>query len=140
MEAAVGLEQLKKLPAMTAARRRNLALFQKLFAGDPNFIIQKEHGASSSFCFTLILNPARDLDRERIFAALKEADIGFRIITGGCFLRHDTIKYYDYDIVGNGVPNAELAHDRGFFVGNHPQDLAPQIEQLRRVLDAAVRA
>lgn len=139
MEAAVGLEQLKKLPAMTAARRRNLALFQKLFAGDPNFIIQKEHGQSSSFCFTLILNPARDLDRERIFAALKAADIGFRIITGGCFLRHDTIKYYDYDIVGGAVPNADLAHDRGFFVGNHPHDLAPQIEQLRRVLDAAVR-
>jgi CDP-6-deoxy-D-xylo-4-hexulose-3-dehydrase len=85
------------------------------------------------------LNPARDLDREKIFAALKTADIGFRIITGGCFLRHDTIKYYDYEIVGNGVPNAELAHDRGFFVGNHPQDLTPQIETLRRVLDAAVK-
>ena len=28
MEAAVGSEQLKKLPAMTAARRKNLALFQ----------------------------------------------------------------------------------------------------------------
>jgi CDP-6-deoxy-D-xylo-4-hexulose-3-dehydrase len=139
MEAAVGLEQLKKLPAMTAARRRNLALFQKLFAGDPDFVIQKEHGQSSSFCFTLILNPARDLDRERVFAALKAADIGFRIITGGCFLRHDTIKYYDYDIVGGSVPNADLAHDRGFFVGNHPHDLAPQIEKLRRVLDAAVR-
>jgi CDP-6-deoxy-D-xylo-4-hexulose-3-dehydrase len=37
------------------------------------------------------------------------------------------------------VPNADLAHDRGFFVGNHPHDLTPQIEQLRRVLDAAVR-
>ncbi|MCA3267729.1 MAG: DegT/DnrJ/EryC1/StrS family aminotransferase [Azospirillum sp.] len=138
MEAAVGTEQLKKLPAMTAARRKNLALFQKLFAGDPNFIIQREHGKSSSFCFTLILNPDKDLDREKIFAALKRADIGFRIITGGCFLRHDTIKHYDYSVVGNGVPNADIAHDRGFFVGNHPHDLTAQIETLRRTLDEAV--
>ncbi len=54
--------------------------------------------------------------------ALKEADIGYRIITGGCFLRHDVIKYFDYDVVGE-IVNANLAHDRGFFVGNHPYDL-----------------
>jgi CDP-6-deoxy-D-xylo-4-hexulose-3-dehydrase len=70
--------------------------------------------------------------------ALKEADIGFRIITGGCFLRHDVIKYFDYDCVGE-IRNANLAHDRGFFVGNHPHDLRPQIERLCAVLDAAAR-
>lgn len=138
MEGAVGLEQLKKLPAMTAARRRNLALFQSLFAGDERFIIQRENGKSSSFSFTLILNPAAGLDRRKVFAALAEADIGYRIITGGCFLRHDVIKYYDYDIVG-GIDNANLAHDCGFFVGNHPFDLTPQIERLHDVLDRACR-
>ncbi len=136
MEAAVGRRQLEKLPGFTAARRRNLALFQKLFAGDERFIIQKENGKSSAFCFTVILNPARRPDREKVFAALKEADIGFRIITGGCFLRHDVLKYYDYDIVGR-IENAYTAHDLGFFVGNHPFDLTPQIERLRDVLDKA---
>jgi CDP-4-dehydro-6-deoxyglucose reductase, E1 len=136
MEAAVGREQLKKLPGFTAARRRNLARFQELFAGDDRFIIQRENGKSSTFCFTIILNPARGDDREKVFAALKEADIGFRIITGGCFLRHDVLKYYDYDIVGR-IENAYVAHDRGFFVGNHPFDLTPQIERLRDVLDKA---
>jgi CDP-6-deoxy-D-xylo-4-hexulose-3-dehydrase len=70
--------------------------------------------------------------------ALKQADIGFRIITGGCFLRHDVIKYFDYDLVGE-MRNADLVHDRGFFVGNHPRELRPQIERLRAVLDAAGR-
>ena len=135
LSGAIGREQLKKLPAMTAARRANLALFQKLFAGDDRFILQRENGKSSSFSFTIILNPAQNIDRERVFAALRQADIGFRIITGGCFLRHDVIRYYDYDVVGGAVPNAELAHDRGFFVGNHPMDLTPQIERLREVLD-----
>lgn len=134
IEAAVGREQLKKLPGFTAARRRNLALFRQLFADDDRYVIQRENGMSSSFCFTLIPNPTRNPDRERIFAALKQADIGFRIITGGCFLRHDVMKHYDYDIVG-GVENAAAAHDFGFFVGNHPFDLTPQIMRLRETLD-----
>ena len=134
---AIGREQLKKLPAMTALRRRNLAVFQQLFAGDPRFILQRENGRSSSFCFTIILNPDSPIDRDRVFASLREADIGFRIITGGCFLRHDVVRYFDYDIVDGAVPNADLAHDRGFFVGNFPQDLTPQLTRLREVLDRA---
>ncbi|MFD2233433.1 DegT/DnrJ/EryC1/StrS family aminotransferase [Phaeospirillum tilakii] len=139
IEAAVGREQLKKLPAMTAARRRNLALFQSLFADDERFILQRENGTSSAFSFTLILNPAHRPDRGRVFAALKQADIGFRIITGGNFLRHDVLRFYDYEVVGGAAPNADLAHDYGFFVGNHPHDLTPQITRLREVLDTVCR-
>ncbi len=139
IEAAVGRAQLAKLPGFTAARRRNLALFQNLFAGDERFIIQRENGKSSAFCFTIILDPARKPDRARVFEALKAADIGFRIITGGCFLRHDVIRHYDYTVVGGGTPNADTAHDFGFFVGNHPFDLAPQITRLREVLDDVCR-
>jgi len=135
---AIGVEQLKKLDAMVEARRRNAALFQKLFAGDKRFIIQRENGRSSWFCFTIILNPDLGIDRGKVMAALKKADIGYRIITGGNFLRHDVLKYFDYDRVGK-IRNADIAHDRGFFVGNHPQDLTPQIERLREVLDAAAR-
>jgi CDP-6-deoxy-D-xylo-4-hexulose-3-dehydrase len=136
LSGAIGVEQLKKLPAMTVQRRKNMALFNRLFAGDPRFIIQREHGKSSSFSFTIILNPARNLDRDRVFRALKDADIGYRIITGGCFLRHDVIKHYDYEIVGK-MEHAYTAHDHGFFVGNHPFDLTPQITKLREVLDRA---
>jgi len=134
---AVGRVQLKKLDAMIAQRRRNAERFVGYFAGDPRFIIQREHGVSSWFCFTMILNPALKIARTQVTDALARADIGFRMITGGCFLRHDAIKYFDYDTVGE-IVNANLAHDRGFFVGNHPRDLSPQIDRLREVLDAAV--
>ncbi len=139
LSGAIGREQLRKLPAMTAERRRNLALFQRLFGGDDRFILQRENGKSSCFSFTIILNPAHNEDLDAVFTALKNADVGFRMITGGCFLKHDVIKYYDYEVVDGGVPNAELAHDRGFFVGNSPQDLSPQIHRLHEVLDRACR-
>ncbi|NQV56701.1 MAG: DegT/DnrJ/EryC1/StrS family aminotransferase [Rhodospirillales bacterium] len=136
INAAVGLVQLKKLPRMTAARRQNFVKFNEMFGGDDRFIVQRENGKSSCFCFTIILNPEMNLSRQRVMDALKEADIGFRIITGGCFPRHDAIKYFDYELVGE-MTNGDLAHDRGFFVGNHPFDLSPQIERLHQVLDAA---
>ena len=136
MSGAVGLEQLRKLPDLTAKRRRNLKLFQEMFTDDKRFIIQREHGRSSSFCFPIILNPERHPDRKRVLAALKDADIGYRIITGGNFLRHDVIRHYDYSCFG-AMTNADCVHDFGFFVGNHPFDLTPQIETLRRVLDRA---
>ena len=138
LSGAIGVEQLKKLDRIIEVRRRNAATFQKLFAGDERFIIQRENGRSSWFCFTIILNPHLRIDRGKVMAAMKAADIDFRVITGGNFLRHDVIRYFDYDCVGE-IRNADIVHDRGFFVGNHPQDLTPQIERLREVLDAAAR-
>jgi CDP-6-deoxy-D-xylo-4-hexulose-3-dehydrase len=136
MSGAAGREQLKKLRTMTASRRRNLELFQRLFSGDRRFIIQRENGKSSSFCFTIILNPEVRIDRDRVFNALRENGIGFRMITGGCYPSHDAIRHFDYEIVGD-IPNARLAHTQGFFVGNCPADLTPQISRLREVLEAA---
>lgn len=139
MSGAIGVEQLKKLPGFTAQRRKNLALFTELFGKDERFIIQKENGKSSCFCFPIILNPAMKIDRAKVMQALKDADIGYRIITGGNFLRHDCIKFYDYTVVGDVAKNADIAHDHGFFVGNHPFDLSPQIETLHSVLNQVCR-
>jgi CDP-6-deoxy-D-xylo-4-hexulose-3-dehydrase len=135
INAAVGLEQLKKLPKMTAQRRANLKLFQDCFSDHKKFIIQRENGKSSSFCFPMIVRPDSGLDRSDIFSPLKGADIGFRMITGGSFPRHDAIKYFDYDIVGD-LANSDIIHDQGFFVGNHPYDLTHQIYKLYEILNA----
>jgi CDP-6-deoxy-D-xylo-4-hexulose-3-dehydrase len=82
--------------------------------------------------------PSLGITRDPILAALKAADIGYRIVTGGCITRHDVIKHYDYSTLGD-LPNANYVHDQGFFVGNHPFDLTPQIEKLRIFIDAALR-
>ena len=133
---AIGLEQLKKLDTMVERRRRNAALFVELFQDDDRFIIQQENGRSSWFSFTIVLNPAMPLDRVRLMTAMREAGIGFRMITGGCFLRHEAIRYFDYETAGD-IVNANIAHDRGFFVGNHPRDLTVEITRLRDVLCSA---
>jgi len=138
MTGAVGLEQLKKLDGMLRIRRANAASFVDLFRADPRFIIQRENGSSSWFSFTIVLNPAIDVDRRRVMDAMRQSQIEFRMITGGCFPRHEAIKYFDYEIAG-GIDNANIAHDRGFFVGNHPHDIRRQLDDLRSVLDRAAQ-
>lgn len=133
---AVGLTQLGKLDAMVEIRRRNAALFQRLFRGDERFILQREHGRSSWFGFTVVLNPALQIDRAPVLAALRDEGIAVRMITGGCFLRHEAIRHFDYTTAGP-IVNANIAHDHGFFVGNHPRDLATELTRLREVLDRA---
>lgn len=136
---AVGIEQLKKLDRFVEIRRINGKHWQSLFKGDERFIIQHENGHSSWFSFTVILNPEYKIDRKEVFKALKAHNIQYRIITGGNFLRHDVIRYCDYTVVGN-VVNANIAHDYGFFVGNHPTDNRQQLDRIYHVLDHAVRA
>lgn len=134
---AIGLEQLKKFDDMVAMRRRNAQHFVDLFQDDKRFIIQRENGKSSWFSFTIILNPEVGVARTVVVDRLKAADIEFRIITGGCFLRHDVIRYFDYDVVGT-VKNADIVHDQGFFVGNHPRDIRADIDHLHRTLTETV--
>ncbi len=137
LSGAIGMEQLKKLDSMIAVRRKNAEVFVNLFSEDDRFIIQKENGKSSWFSFTLVLNPKYTVNRSAVMEAMRKANIEFRIITGGCFLRHDVIKYFDYETVGK-IINANIVHDRGFFVGNFPRDIRQQIECLWKVLDVAV--
>lgn len=129
---AVGRKQLDKLASFVKIRRENAEYFVKFFGNDERFIIQKEFGESSWFCFTMIINPKLHIDRKKVLQKLKEASIEHRIITGGNFLRHDVIKYYDYEVVSR--KNADIAHDYGFFVGNHPYDIRDKIDYLYKTL------
>lgn len=132
LNGAIGLQQIKKLPAMIEQRRKNAEYFKSKFADDTRFITQKEVGESSWFSFTFIINPESTVKREDVFKALKDAKIGYRIITGGNFLEHDAIKYYDYEVTKS--TNASYAHNNGFFVGNAPKDMTSEIDCLYEAL------
>lgn len=60
------------------------------------------------------------------------------VITEANVLKHVAIKYFDCNCVGE-IRNANIAHDRDYFVGSDPRDLRPQIRRFRKLLDAAVR-
>ena len=134
---AIGREQLKKLTGFIEKRRKNLSIFQRLFGNDERFIIQKEYGKSSAFSFPLVLNPAQKPARKKILGALKKANVEYRIITGGCFPRHDVIKYFDYDAAN--IDNANIIHEYGLFFGNYPIDLTNELNKAYNIMDATFK-
>jgi len=132
MQGALGLEQIKKLDKFLEIRQANAKYFVEKFKDDKRFIIQKEVGQSSWFSFTMILSKEFTDSREKVLKKLKDADINYRIITGGNILKHDVAKYFDKEVTKR--ENADYAHDNGFFIGNAPIDLTKEIDYLFETL------
>lgn len=130
MEGAIGIEQLKRLPAMIAQRRENGKAVQEAFANHPDLMIQQEIGESSWFGFSLVIRPNANVTRRGVMQKL--ADLGFecRPIVAGNFTKNDVIKYFDYEIFGT-MHNAEHIDTHGLFIGNHHTPMPDAIEALR---------
>ncbi len=137
IEAAVGIEQLKKLDAFVAQRRENARYFQKNMADKPAFLTQREVGHSSWFGFAIVLSKELAGQRDRFTTALREHEIEVRPIVAGNFARQKALNYLDYSISGELI-NADYIHKNGFFVGNHSIEMKPQIDLLVETLTAAL--
>lgn len=133
MSGAIGVEQLKKLPAFLEQRRKNAELFVSLFKDNPTFYIQQNIDNSSWFGFSLIIKPNSQVDRKEVVKKLEENGIDCRPIVTGDFTKNEVLKYFDYEIFGQ-VKNANYLDTKGLFVGNHQIDLTKEIEHLHNVL------
>ena len=133
IEAAVGIEQLKKLDSFIEQRRENAKIFQNRLSTETEFLTQKEVGLSSWFGFAVILPEKLKGKRDSIIASLRAADIEVRPIVAGNFARQRALKFIDYSISGE-LKNADYIHDNGFFVGNHSIKMEDNINMLINIL------
>jgi CDP-6-deoxy-D-xylo-4-hexulose-3-dehydrase len=133
---AIGVEQIKKLPAIVAARRANARRFAELMAEFPWIRIQKEIGASSWFGFSMVLKDDAPLGRKALLGKLAASEIDVRPIVAGNFAKNKVIKWFDYEIHGD-LKNAKTIDDNGLFVGNHHYGLTTEFDWLRDTLRSA---
>ena len=133
LEAAVGIEQLKKLDSFIAMRRKNAEYFQEIIRQDGRFDIQQPTEESSWFGFALILKDAYAGKRDQFVAALRAALIECRPIVAGNFARQPAFRYMNATKADELV-NADYIHDNGFFVGNHSIALEEQLDLLIKTL------
>lgn len=135
IEGAIGREQLKKMDRIIAQRRENAKYFISGMQGLKDYYdIQKEIDESSWFGFAIILKGALLGKRDKLIKLLRDNDIEVRPIVAGNFTRSAAIKYMNYEIQGE-LPNANLVHDNGFFVGNHSQNNCKLIDALLGILE-----
>ena len=128
LSGAIGKEQLKKIPSLTFARRKNASYFKKMVATLSNVKLQIETEKSSWFCFGILLN-----NRKKYLEPLRKKNIEFRPIVAGNFTKNPVIKYFDYKIHGKLI-NANLIHNNGLSFGNSHLDLRKKIDTLHSVL------
>lgn len=126
---AVGSEQLRKLPSLIEARRRNAQLLQRAMAGHPDLLIQKEIGRSSWFGFSLVLRPGSSTTRSALLDRLEQIGFETRPIVAGNIARQELFRHFDV-VPAGPLPNAEHIDRTGLFVGNHHYPIEEAISAL----------
>lgn len=118
MSGALGIEQLKKVPALIAGRRENAAYFTERFSGISAVRTQRETGESSWFGFSMVLEGALAGRRADLVRAFTEAGIESRPIVAGNFTRNPVMAHLDA-VVPDALPAADKIDVDGLFIGNH---------------------
>jgi len=122
MQAAVGVAQLKKLPAFIEARRRN---FQALYDGlkdlEEFFILPEATPGSepSWFGFPVAVRHGSPFSRNKAVDFLEKHKIATRLLFGGNLVRQPAYCDVKHRVVGN-LKNSDFVMNQVFWVGVYP--------------------
>jgi CDP-6-deoxy-D-xylo-4-hexulose-3-dehydrase len=122
MQAAVGVSQLRKLPAFVEARRRN---FRYLYDGvkdlEQHLILPEPTPGSepSWFGFPIAVRPGASFTREHLVRNLNEKKIGTRLLFGGNLLRQPAYKSIPKRQIGD-LPKSDFVMKQVFWIGVYP--------------------
>ncbi|MFH1472018.1 MAG: lipopolysaccharide biosynthesis protein RfbH [Nanoarchaeota archaeon] len=122
MQAAVGIEQLKKLPEFIDARKRN---FKLLYSGlkkyEKYFIMpETEKEADPSwFGFLLTVREGAGFTKNDIVKYLEDNKIATRMLFAGNIIRQPSFKNVKYRVSGD-LKNTDIIMNNTFWIGVYP--------------------
>jgi len=122
LQAAIGREQLRKLPSFIDARRRNWSALRAHLARYEEFFILPEPctiGEPSPFGLVLTVRDGAPFTRLDITNALEAKKIQTRGLFAGNILRHPAFANIAHRVVGD-LANSDLVTRDTFFVGVYP--------------------
>jgi|688.fasta_scaffold46055_5 CDP-6-deoxy-D-xylo-4-hexulose-3-dehydrase len=141
MQAAIGVAQLKKLPAFIAARERN---FQRLYAAlrkyEEFFILPEVTPRSepSWFGFLITVRPGAPLTRFDLVQHLESRRIGTRQLFAGNILKQPAYSDVKHRVVGE-LTNTDLITTNTFWIGVYPGLTDPMIDYMIESIDEFMR-
>lgn len=122
MQAAIGVAQLKKLPAFIEARKKNFEfLYSRLKSLEEHFILPEATPKSdpSWFGFAITVRETAPFSRPELIAHLDEHRIGTRLLFGGNLIKQPAYKGLQYRIA-EPLTNADLITTNTFWIGVYP--------------------
>jgi CDP-6-deoxy-D-xylo-4-hexulose-3-dehydrase len=122
IQAAIGLEQLNKLPAFGAARRANWRRLREALECYEEFFILPEptpHSDPSWFGLLLTVRDEAPFTRNDVVRFLEERRIQTRMLFGGNLLRQPAFMDRPHRVLGD-LRNTDTIMERCLFIGVYP--------------------
>ena len=122
MQAAVGVEQLKKLPQFIQKRKENFKLlYEELKQYDDYFVLPKTTTNSdpSWFGFSILVKENAPFRRDEIVGYLEENRIATRMLFGGNLLNQPAYECIEFRSV-NSLKNTNTVTNSLFWIGVYP--------------------
>ncbi len=145
MQAAVGVEQLKKFPHFIERRRHNWDRLRKALEPVQNIIILPEPAENSRpswFGFLISIRPEAGLDRNKITQYIEEHNVQTRLLFSGNLIKHpcfDQIRGADaYRVVG-ALDGTEFIMNNSFWIGVYPGMTDEMIDYMAETVKEAVK-
>lgn len=145
MQAAIGVEQLKKLPAFIEKRQKNwIALNEQLLSLSDLLILPEPNlnSVPSWFGYMISVRPESGLNRNTITQYLEDHNIQTRLLFSGNLVKHpcfNEIRGADaYRTVGE-LPVTDFIMNNSFWVGVYPGMSDKMIEYMASVIKEAVK-
>ena len=144
MQAAVGCEQLRKLPDFIRRRRYNWGrLKDKLIEIEDKVILPEpaENSEPSWFGFVISIRPESGLNRNVLIKYIEEHNIQTRLLFSGNLIKHPCFDHirgtYAYKVVGD-LSNTDFIMNNTFWIGIYPGMTDEMIDYMAKVIIGAV--
>jgi CDP-6-deoxy-D-xylo-4-hexulose-3-dehydrase len=133
LSGSIGKIQLRKFPSFLKERRRNAEVFKSLFHDSLNYRVQTEHGESSWFGFSIILQGRLLGKRSELVEYLTRFEVESRPIVAGNFTRNPVMSHLESNTLPL-LPVADEVHYQGLFIGNHHVNFEKEIRKIHQLL------
>lgn len=135
MQAAIGVAQLKKLPAFIEARRSNFQLLYNGLRDLQDFFILPQatpHSEPGWFGFPLAVRAEAPFTRSQVVRYLESHKIATRLLFGGNLLRQPAYHGLRHRVVGN-LANSDFVMNQVFWIGVYPGLSSAMLEYVLEV-------
>ena len=144
LQAAIGVEQLKKFPGFIERRRHNWDRMHNALESVTDKIIlpqPAENSKPSWFGFLISLRPETGLNRNAVTRYIEDHNIQTRLLFSGNVIKHpcfDQIRNTDaYRVVGD-LHNTDFIVNDTFWVGVYPGMTDAMIDYMAQIVKEAV--
>ena len=122
LQAAIGVQQLKKLPRFVEHRKRN---FRRLYQGlqrHSRYLILPQATPKADpawFGFPITIRPDAGFSKNELVDFLEERKVATRSVFAGNLIRHPAYQHVRYRVV-DSLANTDYLMSNTFFVGVYP--------------------